>query len=470
MSVELGFLVGAIPTAAMIVCSCVFSHVKVGPLTEACFQSFAAGLILAAVAAELFPLIMEAERQDIYIGVSAGFFIALSMIHGVEWIVEYIEALDGSEKGSDHGNAEAPGSISMEGKRKRTHPEGVGPQYVEMSNGSRSVDDLGEIQLLQIPQWEDSGVDMALQAINIPAHKQHIFEHLQELMDSIRQMDDKCNQLTEENVPDKVTEEIAEFIDQKIHDLHYKVDHCRRLIEGAESEIQTGRGSIVTEERKQIMQKRLSNLRSIVAHLIDHMREIKIDGETLKEIHEHLDQMESQINSFHESIQVVGQRWTPKRELPVTKIGDKVPYGLVVPVIMDCFTDGFLIGVAVALSYKAGIILGAANCLEMSFLGMAYSTRLVKCTGSSALERTVAMYSPPLLMFLSSGFGAFLADAARSVPAVYVGFVSFGVVALLFLVCNELIIEARSNQGDDGKWWVSILIFLGIYVVLMGDT
>ena len=61
--------------------------------------------------------------------------------------------------------------------------------------------------------------------------------------------------------------------------------------------------------------------------------------------------------------------------------GDKVPYGLVVPVIMDCFTDGFLIGVAVALSFKAGIILGAANCLEMSFLGMAYSTRLVKCTG-----------------------------------------------------------------------------------------
>jgi hypothetical protein len=46
-------------------------------------------------------------------------------------------------------------------------------------------------------------------------------------------------------------------------------------------------------------------------------------------------------------------------------------------------------------------------------------------------------------MFLASGFGAYLAETARSVPAVYVGFVSFGVVALLFLVCNELIIEAR---------------------------
>ena len=31
--------------------------------------------------------------------------------------------------------------------------------------------------------------------------------------------------------------------------------------------------------------------------------------------------MESQINSFHETVQVVGQRWTPKKELPDTKLG-----------------------------------------------------------------------------------------------------------------------------------------------------
>ena len=56
------------------------------------------------------------------------------MIHGCEWIVEYIESLDGSEKGSDHGytvddsekgsdfgNTEEP----TEGKRKRTLPRGI---------------------------------------------------------------------------------------------------------------------------------------------------------------------------------------------------------------------------------------------------------------------------------------------------------------------------------------------------------
>lgn len=52
-------------------------------------------------------------------------------------------------------------------------------------------------------------------------------------------------------------------------------------------------------------------------------------------------------------------------------------------------------------------------------------------------------------------------------PTVFVGFVSFGIVALLFLVCNELIVEAKAAQGDDEKWWIGSMVFVGIYVVLM---
>ena len=102
---------------------------------------------------------------------------------------------------------------------------------------------------------------------------------------------------------------------------------------------------------------------------------------------------------------------------------------------LDCFVDGFLIGVSSALSPTAGIVLGLANCLEMSFLGMAYSARITKCTGSTRLSRMLALYIPPLIMFFSSGFGAYLGDAARSIPSVFVAFVAFGVVALLALVC-----------------------------------
>lgn len=52
-------------------------------------------------------------------------------------------------------------------------------------------------------------------------------------------------------------------------------------------------------------------------------------------------------------------------------------------------------------------------------------------------------------------------------PAVHVAFGAFGAVTLLALVCNELLIEAKEAQGDDHKWWINILIFAGIYLVLM---
>lgn len=46
--VDLGFLIGAIPTISMIVASAVLTSINVTGLVEAAFQNFAAGLIIAA--------------------------------------------------------------------------------------------------------------------------------------------------------------------------------------------------------------------------------------------------------------------------------------------------------------------------------------------------------------------------------------------------------------------------------------
>lgn len=160
---------------------------------------------------------------------------------------------------------------------------------------------------------------------------------------------------------------------------------------------------MLTLERKVAMKKRLRNLQLIVEHVIEHISEIhneKSEGESmvgltsgldvslLREIHAHMDQMEREIKSFHDSVAKVNQRWRRHlhRPLPVVEVGDKLPAGLIVPVTLDCFVDGFMIGIACALSPPAGIILGAANCLEMSFLGMAYSTRITKCKFLSIVE------------------------------------------------------------------------------------
>lgn len=47
-SLQLGVIVGLIPTVAMILSSILLTNIEVKPSVEACFQNFAAGLMLAA--------------------------------------------------------------------------------------------------------------------------------------------------------------------------------------------------------------------------------------------------------------------------------------------------------------------------------------------------------------------------------------------------------------------------------------
>eukprot|EP01034_Spumella_vulgaris_P025457 gene25457-31921_t len=337
--------------------------------------------------------------------------------------------------------------------------------------------------------WLPAPVERASQAIAAPNHKQHIQEHLYELSDSISLMESKSLGLLDSaQMSVRESEEAAEKIDEEIHRLQYKLDHCRRLLQGSEidewhqaadgshsvtdgdcviASMQSASSFWMSKERVKVMRRRLCDLKSSAEHLIEHIQQPSIDKQALQEMHIHMDIMDAQIEHFHASVETAASRWHRDRIMPLTSLGDTLPMGLVVPVVVDCFVDGLLIGVSVALSSKAGIILAAANCLEMAFLGMAYSTRLVKCTGSSQGTRLIALYAPPLLMFLSAGLGALLGDLSQAIPAVFVGFVAFGVVSLLFLVCNELLIEARNAQGEDERWWISIQTFIGVYVVLM---
>lgn len=251
-----------------------------------------------------------------------------------------------------------------------------------------------------------------------------------------------------------------------------------RLLQGSECEVLFNYGDSnlspgsntskwVTEERKLYMKKKLSKLKSTVEHLVEHINEPIIDKHVLREMHEHMGMMDRQIARFHDIVESNASKWRRNDALPQTQIGDKLPINLILPVTIDCFVDGFLIGVSVAISRKAGFILATANFFEMSFLGMAYASRLVKCTGASVIMRNLALYAPPVVMFFSAGLGAMLAATVRHIPVCFIAFVAFGVVALLFLVCNELLIEAKNAQGEDEKWWISICIFLGIYMVLI---
>lgn len=403
------------------------------------------------------------------IGVTVGFTVGYLFLVGTEplseYLVEncnvfvtrvhtYVWSIQSPE------DEEISSSMSPIVERKKTRPRSFDGQEVPESTELMGNDGV----------WDDEGISFASTAIEQTTHKEHIKVHLVEIADEINKMQDKSIKMMDEGISPKDSEAIAEEIDESIHGLQYKVDHCRRLLQGSESNIASQKNkSWLSDERKINIKKRLTSLRYTSDHLLEHLNETYIDQFLIKEIYEHMGEMDVHIEHFHNSVDVLDKIWRRSRPLVEPAVGDTLPVSLIIPVTLDCFVDGLLIGISLGLEPKAGIILACANCLEMSFLGMAYSARIAKCTGSTTTNRLLAIAGPPLVMFLASGLGAWLAAITVDYPAVYISMVSFGIIVLLSLVCGELLIEAREAQKDDERWYVSILVFVGIYLVLMLD-
>lgn len=172
-----------------------------------------------------------------------------------------------------------------------------------------------------------------------------------------------------------------------------------------------------------------------------------------------------------------------------------IPYSLMIPVLIDCIIDGILLGTSAVLSPKAGYILSFATSIEMGMLGIALSLRIRKCLGiynkrreerekeeAKENDKPVSngkvydkfifflLLLPPLFLFFSTFFGLFLSSILKNYDGLWSGCIGFGVVMLLYLVINELIVEAREVLQDIECWWSPLVIFCGIFCVLVMDT
>ena len=245
-----------------------------------------------------------------------------------------------------------------------------------------------------------------------------------------------------------------------------------RLFQGSGSDIEGVVPRIwITDRGIRAVKRRLEALKQGARTLGAALQDEVLDTEALVDIHVNMDRMDEQLAALHHAVEGYSFKWgrRGKKRIPVPEAGSFIPMGLVVPVVIDGIVDGFLVGSTSAISPRAGIILGVANMIEMGFLGLAVSLRIQKCTGSSAWARNTALVMPPLLMLGSSALGAASGSAARAHPAAYIGFISFGIVALLYLVVNELLVEAREAQAGKEYWWTAMVLFVGIYSVIVLD-
>ena len=138
----------------------------------------------------------------------------------------------------------------------------------------------------------------------------------------------------------------------------------------------------------------------------------------------------------------------------------KGPIGLLTTVGIDVFIDGLVLGLGFAAGQREGFLLLIALTLETLFLGLTVTAELGE--GGSSRARTIATTAGVALLL---PLGAALAHPVGKLPPYAVtGFFAFGLMALLYLVTEELLVEAH-EQPD--RPWVTAMFFIGFLLLLI---
>jgi len=127
----------------------------------------------------------------------------------------------------------------------------------------------------------------------------------------------------------------------------------------------------------------------------------------------------------------------------------------------DLIVDGLLLGLAVGQGLLKSLGLIAALTLEIGFLVLSTTTVLLSKGNSTSkvLLKTIGV----TLLFPLSAVGAYFFLKGLSGNALTAA-VSFAVAALLYLVVEELLVDA--HEGEDTPW-VTALFFLGFLVIFI---
>ena len=138
----------------------------------------------------------------------------------------------------------------------------------------------------------------------------------------------------------------------------------------------------------------------------------------------------------------------------------KGPIAMIGAVGVDILIDGLVLGLAFIAGGKAGLLLTIALTLEVLFLGLTVTAELGETIRSKARIVTITVGIALLLPI-----GAALATpVALFPPVVIAGFLSFGLMALLYLVTEELLVEAHEKPDTP---LISAMFFIGFLGLLL---
>lgn len=136
------------------------------------------------------------------------------------------------------------------------------------------------------------------------------------------------------------------------------------------------------------------------------------------------------------------------------------PVAMLGAVAVDILIDGLVLGLAFVAGGKAGMLLTIALTLEVLFLGLTVTTELSETIKSKARIIAITM---GIALLLPIG-AAVATPVAAFPPVVIAGFLSFGLMALLYLVTEELLVDAHEKPDTP---LISAMFFIGFLGLLL---
>lgn len=389
---------------------------------QARMQHLSAGLLIGAVITEIFPILKarlsgtEDRAKISWVDLGAaliGFTAALILMYG-------LKAMDGDEEEDEHAKKPSP-SNQVPLLRDEAFSSAVQPSAEKESSS---------IWFQSAAEEESGKLNMAF--ARLQAHSSAL------------------SRLVEKDEVDR------EAVDEEVHGIDFLVDSVRRLCRGAEP-IDT-RNAARLRYHVDVLIHDVEKLKKI-----DPVQTSAIDGQlrstaaTLRHIHLHAER-----GTF--------RRWGPrplhKGEEAEEEQEGALPKGIICAVVVDSAVDGMLIGLAASVASASGWLMAIATSMEMGFLGYSFACEIRKARRSGCLPKLIT-FAPPVCMILSSALSAASTSVAENTP-IFSGLVAFAMVALLFLVLQELLVEAHEKEENE-VWHVGVFLYVGLLLSIGFD-